>query len=331
MGVKFSRLFVIIFAILIPIYIAAIFIAYDFQIAWFPWPDVGMILVRYVAPILFSISWGYIMIIYASRIAGTIDILKGSSAVIRPHYFLFYGFTFLTVFFIFIVPILTPVFAFLAFSSMIFRLLTINRNWDVDETPGKALKIISIIAAVPSLLCFLLVAPELFQLAMFLFKTVWNPYIDLLYFLSLALGSAIAIGEFLLLYLLGKDEYDGTTSSQRARDTKMSVFFIEIVYTALFMFFYTKNIELYRYMLYIGTFFAALTFFINFLKGKDREDFRRNIGGYIIYGGLMISNSLFSSNTTMQYLVILITVLIFGGSFTLIFFFHSDFDEDEDE
>jgi hypothetical protein len=328
MGVNGTRLLVLIFSILIPIYILIVFLAYDFQVTWFPWPEFAQIMVTWVAPILFTVSWLYVLFVLASRIADSIDILKQSSSVIRPHYLIFYGFNFLVVFFIFLVPVLIPFIAFLAFSSLVYRLLTLGRDWELKPKVGWGIKLACVIVSLPAFLSFVLVAPELFQLASYLFSTIWQPYIDIIYQVTLAIGSAAAIGEFVLLIRMASDEYSGRTVSDQTGAIRASTLFFEAIFTGIYLFFFYYNIPIWNWMLLSGGIFAALTFFVNWRRGQSSIGFKQNMGGYIIYAGLLLSNFLFTANPTLKWIVVILTVVIFGGSFTLIFFFHPDLDEE---
>lgn len=103
----------------------------------------------------------------------------------------------------------------------------------------------------------------------------------------------------------------------------------ELAYMALYLFFFFNDIGLWNWMLFLGMVCTCLTIGIQLIKGRKTMGFSQNMGGYIIYAGLMIGNWLFNSNPTAQWIVIIVTVVIFGGSFALIFFFHSDLDEDD--
>lgn len=334
MVIKGTRLVVVLLGVLIPIYIFIIFFFYHFDIAWFPWQDVSHILVQYIAPVLFTISFAYIFIILGTRIAGTLEILHGTSGIIPPHYFLFYGFNFIIAFFIFIVPVLIPFISFFAFTSMFYRLLTIKHDFEAEPKVGIGIKILCIIGALPALFAFILMVPELIRLAIFQFNFIWARYIDYIFQFTLALGSAAAIGEFILLFRLGSGEYQGYEASDSSREVRIFVFIFEAGYTALYYYFVANGITIWNYMLITGTIFTGLTFIINLIKGRGAsgEGMKRNLGGYLIYGALLFCNYFFrlTNNSTWQWVIVVITVVIFGGSFLLIFFFHEDLEVEEE-
>jgi len=270
---KASRIFVLIYTVVVPLFILITFLFFDFPLAWLPYDwstnsKTVVILVNYVAPILYCIMWLYFNILLANRFSQTIEIMQGTSSSISAHYLIFYGVNALVIMFAFLSPVITPVVGVLSSASLMFTILTSKVSWEeLDEKTRKFVKTVSILSGIPVLFVSILVAPDLMVLAIDFFKNIWVKTVDPLFWLMKAFGVAIPIGHFMNLYRQGVREAEGKQYTQ----SRLGIYITELFITAFLYFLESQGVEFVTYLYYVGVVFWVLSFIANVKIGKTKE------------------------------------------------------------
>jgi len=313
---KFSRLLVLFLAIAIPIFITYNFWVYDFKLNWLPisWQESKFILalVQYVTPILFCIAWIYFFWVLATLIADSIDLMNKESSFISVHYLFFFGVNTLVLFYIFLIPLITPVVAILAYSSMIFKGLTSRVSYDdLDEGTRTSVRIITFWAAIPAIFCSILIIPESLQISLEIWNDFWLNYVDDLFFFIKALGVALSIGATVLIYKRGVQETEHGKKVEKIKATP-GLILSEFLIVLFILFLNYQNIEFVEVLYYLSPIFSGFTFVINIVKGrKSMEGDYGNPLGIAVWFAFMITILLFRRYEFLRIWSIIISAILF--------------------
>ena len=343
MNLKLSRIMVLVFAIFCPIYILVVFFTFDFKLAWLPFDwgynsQIVSISANWISPILFCISWLYFIFLTGKRLASTIQLMGETSSVISAHYIIFYGVCAIVMLVSFLIPLLTPIVGVLAFSSLIFTLLTSKVNWDdLDDKTKKFVKFFTFFVNIPMIFCTILVVPELIGFSVEMFMGFWNNYLEYLYFIMKGLGVALPIGNFWLLYRNAIGETEGRRNSSVKSNT--DILLVEIVITAfLFLLeYYNINPEFVEILYYAGMVFWILSFIANFVQGRNAGKSSSNKLlqsplSLIMFGVFWVATTIFG-NDRFAFSDILRKIIVGGAAFVfivvffLVFIGHPDLDD----
>ena len=316
MKAKLSRLIVLFFIIAIPSYIAYNFWAYNFQVAWLPisWQESSFIqaLVKYVSPIIFCIAWIYLMVKLATLISDSIDLMVEKSSFISPHYLFFFGMNALVLFYIFLIPLITPIMSIIAYASMIFTLLTSKVDYEsLDIKTRKAVKRITAVAVLPAIFCSILIIPESLEISIELWNEFWNNYVEDLFYFIKALGVALSIGAFVSIYKKGVAEAETGRKVTEIEPTP-GLYLGEILMVVFMVFLNYRDIDFVNLLYYLSPIFSGLTFVINIVKGRKNLD--SNYGnpfGIFIWLMFMITILLFRRYPVLRFWTVLISAILF--------------------
>jgi len=208
------------------------------------------------------------MLLMGKRFASTIEIMGKTSSTISAHYIIFYGICALVMLLSFLLSFFTPIVGIFAYASLMFKLLTSKVAWDdLDDKTRKFVKTISIIAGIPVLLCAILVFPELIGLSIDFFLIFWQTWLERLYNIIRALGVALPVGNFMLLYRNAIDQVEGRQTG--AKRSHFDILVIEFGITGLLIALMYWEIAFVNVLLYVGLLFWILTFLFNFIQGRN--------------------------------------------------------------
>jgi hypothetical protein len=349
MEIKLSRLLIVILLVIIPVTIFIAFYSVNFSVSWFPEGDFKQILLQWVAPIMFTIAWIYIIIMFATRLSDSIDIMNKTSTTIPMRYRFFFGLNALFILVLFVFPLITPFIAAFAFSSMIFRLLTLNQDWDLEPKVKTITKILtSVFAAIPILIS-VMVIPSIVELTYYLWNSVWIPIITPLFLISLVLGTTLNIQAFVILMREGVSEYEQVLDSGEDEQFLYTIYGVSVLIFGFLLFLQFMNIEFVNIIHAGGLILAFLTWIINFIKGRQNNKLNLQTIGYLLWFIFFAwANSIldetsstvaFMRTTPLSFLfppidiartwIITISGGLFIIIFMLIFFRHPDLDKEE--
>ena len=205
--VKLSRLIILLMCFIVPAIILAEFIIIPFTVSWFPsngsWGVAKNILLTWVAPILFTGSWVYVLIIFAKRLADALDIMNETSSVIPQRYVLFYSLNALFILLVYLIPLITPIVCALAFMSLMFRIITSKHDWSESQKVSPFIKFVVFIAAFPAIFISAMVIPDLLTFSGLLWSLLWNSLVYYLYNFSIDFATALSFGAFIILFKTG--------------------------------------------------------------------------------------------------------------------------------
>ncbi len=350
---KLSRILVMVIAIVIPIYILYLFLfSVDFDLNWLPsdWGYNSKIIwtsANIVAPILYCVGWLYFNFLLAKRFASTIDLMQETSSMISAHYIIFYGICALAMLFSFLIPILTPIVAILAFSSLAFKLLTSKSSWeDMDDKKKRIVKVFTFIVDIPVIFCTILVIPEIIGNSVQYFLSFMNVMIEPLYTSIRALGVALPIGNFILLYQNATQSGNVGKRLDTSGKKNLNIAMVEVLIASFYIFMeynlepQSSGYQFFQYLYYIGIIFWILSFISNFIQGKNTRGTFNKDGGVppqsplslIMYGIFWVATMVFGNKTYItadwiRYLVVSVGAFIFIAVFLLIFIAHPDIED----
>ncbi|TKJ20702.1 MAG: hypothetical protein CEE42_14530, partial [Promethearchaeota archaeon Loki_b31] len=284
-GIIFSRLIVLLAAILVPISIFLIFSVVDFNLWYSNDPDLNFWVIKILSPIVFSISWLFFLILFANRFANTMDSFDEKISVVPSRLKFFYGINAVYFLFIFVFPIITPVIAVLSFSSFAWRLTTFKKeSWKDDSKTSFLTKFTMVLASIIPIFCTVSIIPEYLELPLFLWQSVWLFLIEYLYMISYSLFTALSIGSLIILFSnSGISEYE-----QIFVDTNQKRSFTHIKILEVFLFGFFLFLDYYDYPI-IDLFYASgliiviFTYLVNLIRGKSKYgNFKSYFVGYFI-------------------------------------------------
>jgi len=298
-GIIFSRLIVLLAAILVPTSIFLIFSFVDFNLWYSNDPDLNFWIMKILSPIVFSISWLYFIILFANRFANTMDSFDEKVSVVPSRLKFFYGINAVYILFIFVFPLITPVIAILSFASFAWRLTTFRKeSWEDDSRTSFLTKFAMVLASIIPLFCTVSIIPVYLELPLFLWNSVWVFLIEYLYMISYSLFTALSIGSLIILFSnSGISEYE-----QLFADTNQKKSFTHIKILEVFLFGFFLFLDYYKYpiidLFYLsGLIIVIFTYFVNLIRGKSKYgNFKSYFVGYLIAAIFIGSNVIIASD-----------------------------------
>jgi len=258
-----------------------------------------------------------------NRFASTLDDFDTTISVVPSRLKFFYGINAVYILFIFIFPIITPIIAVLSFASFAWRLTTFRKKrWEEDTKVSLITWIMMGIAAILPIFCGIIVLPEFFTLALFLWKVIWVPNLDILFTISYSLFTALAIGSFVLLFLnSGISEYEQLFVESSKRESFWNVKVLEIGLFGFFLFLDFGGYEVIDLFYMAGFVFIILISIINFFQGKTKiVSFKSHLFGYIIAAVFIGSNVIFSTTEISGFLRVW-SLIISAVLYIIVFFY----------
>ncbi len=322
-GILLSRLIVLVSIFLVPIIIFLIYNLVNFNLWFSNDPTLKTVLIKVLCPTVFSISWLFFLILFVNRFASTLDDFDTTISVVPSRLKFFYGINAVYILFIFIFPIITPIIAVLSFASFAWRLTTFRKKrWEEDTKVSLITWIMMGIAAILPIFCGIIVLPEFFTLALFLWKVIWVPNLDILFTISYSLFTALAIGSFVLLFLnSGISEYEQLFVESSKRESFWNVKVLEIGLFGFFLFLDFGGYEVIDLFYMAGFVFIILISIINFFQGKTKiVSFKSHLFGYIIAAVFIGSNVIFSTTEISGFLRVW-SLIISAVLYIIVFFY----------
>jgi len=168
-GLIFSRLIVVLTIILVPISIFLIYSLVDFNL-WYSNDEIlNFWIIKILIPSVYSVSWLFFLVLFANRLADTIDSFDEKIGVVPSRLKFFYGINAVYILFIFVFPLITPIISILIFASFAWRLTTFRKeSWEEDTKVSTFTKIAMGFFAIIPLFCTI---------------SIIHQYLDFLYFL----------------------------------------------------------------------------------------------------------------------------------------------------
>ncbi|MHA1337455.1 MAG: hypothetical protein ACTSPW_17215 [Promethearchaeota archaeon] len=327
-----SRLIVLISIIILPIAIFLIYNLIDFHLWFNNDPSLEFWLIKVLCPLVYSISWLFFLIIFATRFAETIEVMDNVISIVPLRLKLFYGMNALIIMFIFVFPLITPIIAVLSFMSMAWRIsLKIYKNdFSEKEKIPFFTKFLMLIFAIIPIFCSIIVIPNYIQLLDFIFLNIWIPLLEIIFIISFCLCTALAIGSlFYMFSYSGISEYEQLLEYRNKEKSKTAIRLLEIGLFIFFLLLALNNFEVIYFFYNLGFFIVLFVSVINFFRGKRKDrNFNGHLFGYLLAAVFMGSNLIFFSIEISDFLKIT-SLLISALIFILIFFYvFITFDED---
>ncbi len=322
-GIILSRLIVLVVIIFVPIVIFLIYNLVDFNLWFSNDQTLKTILIKILCPIVFSVSWLFFLILFVNRLANTLDDFDKTISVVPSRLKFFYGINAVYILFIFIFPIITPIIAVLSFASFAWRLTTFRKKrWEEDTKVSLITWIMIGVFAILPIFCGIIVLPEFLTLALFLWRVIWVPNLDILFTISYSLFTALAIGSFILLFLnSGISEYEQLFEESSKKQRFWNVKILEIGLFGFFLFLDFGEYGVIDLFYIAGFVFIILTSIINFFQGKMKiGSFKSHLFGYIIAAIFIGSNVIFSTTEISGFLRVW-SLIISAVLYIIVFFY----------
>lgn len=319
-GILISRLIVLASIILIPVAIFFVFFLVDFDLWFSTDPVLTFWIIKIICPIVFSVSWLFFMILFADRIALTIDSMDKIVSIIPLRLKLFYGMIALVVLFVFIFPLISPLIGIISFMSLAWRVTTFKKKeWDDSGSPFYT-KILMFLAALVPIFCTISIIPEYLVLSIFLSTQIWIPITKFVYTFSYCLCTALAIGSlFYLIENKGVSEYEVILEDTTRKENFWYVKFVELGLFIFFLFLAYAQFEIIELFYTAGFVIVVFVSIVNHFSEKQKTGkVRGHILGYILAAIFLGSNSLvFYIN--LPEIINLISLIVLAGVFIIVF------------
>ena len=297
-GIIVSRLFVLITILTLPIVIFLIYNVADFTLWYSDDPEWTTIIIKILCPTIFSISWLLFLLLFANRLAETLESMDKTIRVVPMRLKFFFGVNALVILFIFVFPAITPFVSALIFMSLAWRLTTFRKqDWSDSKTSFGTKFLMGVFSILP-IFCGVSVLPNYFTLAAFLWQSLWLPLLDWVLVISYCLSTSLAIGSLFVLRANSYvSEYEQLYEFPEDNKTMTHIKVVEVIFFIflLTLAYYKFNVVSLFYNL--GFLILLIVYMVNFFSGKlKNKSFKGYLLGYILAGVFMGSNFLFSTN-----------------------------------
>lgn len=320
-GFLLSRLIVLLAIILIPVAIFLVFFFVDFNLWYSNDPMISFWIIKVLCPIIFSASWLFFMILFAERIALTIDSMDRVVSIIPLRLKLFYGMIAVVVLFVFIFPLISPLIGVISFMSLAWRATTFHKEeWTAETKTPFYTKVLMVLAASVPIFCTVSIIPEYLVLSVFLSTQIWVPITDFVYTFSYCLCTALAIGSlFYMVENKGVSEYEVIFVDTTQKETYWWVKFVELGLFIFFLFLAYGGFGIIELFYTAGFIIVVFVSIVNHFSEKRKTGkVRGHILGYILAAVFLGSNSLvFYVN--LPEIINLISLIVLAGVFIIVF------------
>ncbi len=312
-GVIISRLIVVLAIILVPISTFLIYVFVDFNL----WYSTDQILtfwiIKIVCPLVFSISWLFILILFANRLANTMDSFDEVIGVVPSRLKFFYGINAVYILFIFVFPVITPIISVLSFASFAWRLTTFRKeNWEDDTKVSFLTKFTMGFFALIPIFCTISIIHKYLDLPIFLWNEIWVPILPYLFDISYSLFTALAIGSLIILFSnSGISEYEQIFVDTTKQKKYWNVRILEAFLFAFFLFLDLYDYEVIEFFYIAGFVIIIFISIVNFIRGKSKyKGFKSHLFGYLIAAVFIGSNVVFTSDSVLSFNLRIYSLLI---------------------
>ena len=324
-GIIVSRLVILISIIILPIIIFLIFAFADFTLWFSDNSTLNFWIIKILCPLVFSISWLFFIILFATRLSNTIESMDKTVAVIPIRLKLFFGANALFILFIFVLPLITPLIAILSFVSIAWRLSFRKEAWEDAKVPLFT-KILMVLFSILPIICSIIIIPQYLILAIFIWEDIWVPFLPFLFRISYAIYTALAIGSlFILIANKGVSEYEQILQEPQSEATIWYIRIFEIFLFVFFLFlegFFTgfQRFEIINIFYYAGFFIGIIVAVINFFNGKRKStSFKSYFLGYLLAAIFMAANLFVAAD--WSYWIQMVSLILSATVFIFIFFY----------
>ncbi len=323
-GIILSRILILVSIVAVPVIIFLVFIFTDFHVWWTDDVALTVFLANFLAPLTFSISWFYFLVLFATRFSIAIDSMEKTINIIPLRLKIFYGINAMLILFIWVFPLITPIVSVLSFASLAWQLSTIRKkNWDEKSRAPIITYPLMILAAILPIFCTFNIALDYLKLPLYLWEVVWIPLLDQIYAFSYCLGTSLAIGSlFIMFNNKGVSEYEQFLSDAKQ---KISLVYIGIFEAFLFGFFlilYYLDLPVLKLFYNIGFIIIVLVSIVNYFSGKNQsKKFTSHIIGYILAAIFMGSHLFLEYSPELSDLMRNASLAILAAIFIIVFFY----------
>ena len=322
-GIIVSRLFILLAIIAVPIIIFLLFLFADFHVWWTSDPVLDIFLTKFLAPLTFSISWFYFLILFATRFATTIDSMEKTVNIIPLRLKIFYGINAMFILFIFAFPLITPLISIISFASLAWQLTTIRKkNWDEKSKVPLITYILMVLVSILPIFCTINIAVDYIRFPIYLAQAVWLPLLDHIYIFSYCLCTSLAIGSlFILLANKGVSEYEQFFLEPKQEQSIFYIKVMEVLLVGFFLYLQYANLPVIDLFYNLGFVIVLLVSIVNYFSGKNQsKKFSSHVFGYILAAIFMGSNLLlFSEFEFISDLLRNASLIILSAIFLIVF------------
>jgi hypothetical protein len=312
-GVIISRLIIVLAIILVPISTFLIYVFVEFDLWYSTDPTLTFWIIKIVCPLVFSISWLFILILFANRLANTMDSFDDVIGVVPSRLKFFYGINAVYILFIFVFPVITPIISVLSFASFAWRLTTFRKeSWEEDTKVSFLTKFVMGFFSLIPIFCTLSIIHKYLDLPLFLWNEIWVPILPYLFDISYSLFTALAIGSLIILFSnSGISEYEQIFVDTTKQKKYWNVRILEVFLFGIFLYLDLYDYEIIEFFYIIG--FAIIIFIsiVNFIRGKSKyKGFKSHLFGYLIAAVFIGSNVVFTSDSVLSFNLRIYSLLI---------------------
>ena len=312
-GVIISRLIVVLAIILVPISTFLIYVFVEFNL----WYSTDQILtfwiIKIVCPLVFSISWLFILILFANRLANTMDSFDEVIGVVPSRLKFFYGINAVYILFIFVFPLITPIISVLSFASFAWRLTTFRKeSWEEDTKVSFLTKFTMGFFSLIPIFCTISIIHKYLEIPLFLWNEIWVPILPYLFDISYSLFTALAIGSLIILFSnSGISEYEQIFVDTTKQKKYWNVRILEAFLFAFFLFLDLYDYEIIEFFYIAGFVIIIFISIVNFIRGKSKyKGFKSHLFGYLIAAVFIGSNVVFTSDSVLSFNLRIYSLLI---------------------
>lgn len=335
-------------SLLLPILTAVAMIGYFIGLIYFliinpAIPDIPLpSAVRYfIMPIAFAFPWILFVFIFRERTINSWETMKIKSNLIPLRWRMLYGFNTLIILTFFLFPFVSPPLAVFAALVLAYRLVHSSESiWEKSHGArlGYTLVLFILLSSVPIYLTFIWFQYYIFYVSA-LVLTTWFTYFDLMYFSSLCIVNALAVGALLHLSY-GTLDPQGKLQFEKSQ-TVWTIRFVEfVIFIALWVllnpFFHfginfagvdpiglAGSLGFITYINYICLALIAIVYIVRYFVGVG-GDMKLSMVGVLFAAAFLVVeviNSLFgATGTILRPILIVGASLIFIIAFLISFF-----------
>ena len=310
-GLLITRLIVLILIICIPISIFLIYNIIPFSLWYSNDPVLNFWLIKILIPLVFSVSWLFFLLLFANRLAASMELFDEKIGVVPSRLKFFYGINAVYLLVIFVFPLVTPIISILSFASFAWRLTTFKReSWEEDTKVSFFTKLFMVIFAILPLFCTASIIHQYLDLSFFLWNDIWIRVLPYLFIFSYSLFTALAFGSLIILFTNGGiSEYEQIWSEKPTKNRFWKVKVFEVILFGFFLYLdLSRYFGIYEYDLidifYMGGFYIIIfTSLVNYARGKSKyKGFKGHLLGYFIAAIFIGSNVIFTSEAISEFL-----------------------------
>ena len=310
-GLIITRVIVLILIICVPISIFLIYNIFPYTLWYSDDPILSIWMINIVIPLVFSISWLFFLLLFATRLAESMELFDEKIGVVPSRLKFFYGINAVYILFIFVFPLITPIVSILSFASFAWRLTTFRKeSWEDDTKISFFTKFLMILFALVPIFCTVSIIDQYLNISLFLWEQIWVKVLPYLFIFSYSLFTALAFGSLIILFLnQGISEYEQIWSETptKHRFWKVKVFegllFAFLLYLDLSRYWGIFEYNIINFFYYAGFVIIIFTSLVNYIRGKSKyKGFKGHLVGYFIAAVFIGSNVIFTSSEISELL-----------------------------